>query len=162
MNTSCRARPDESECLLDVLAAAERKAFANISRRIAYPNGSVLFRAGEGARGVLLLRRGKVKLSASGTGGEIAHRVAGPGEVLGLSEALADTPYGVTAEVISPSQADFVERKDFLGFLHRHPETCFKVVEVLSLKLSAAQEHMRVFGPRRPASGNLMQLLLTS
>jgi CRP/FNR family transcriptional regulator, cyclic AMP receptor protein len=85
-------------------------------------------------------------------------RIAGPGEVLGLSSTLSGKPYELTAETLDSSQVVFVKRKDLLRFLREHPDACLQVVHLLSGDLHGAYERVRAIGlsrtrrPRTPRS----------
>jgi CRP/FNR family transcriptional regulator, cyclic AMP receptor protein len=80
-------------------------------------------------------------------------RIVGAGEVLGLSAALAGTPYETTAQSLDNAQVAMVKRKDLLRFLHEHPETCLQVLNLLSQDLDFAYDRVRSLGfirSRRP------------
>jgi CRP/FNR family transcriptional regulator len=80
-------------------------------------------------------------------------RIAGPGEVLGLSAALAGSPHEITAELLDDAQVAAVRRKDLLRFLHEHREACLQVVNLLSQDLHIAYDRVRSLGlgrSRRP------------
>ena len=53
-------------------------------------------------------------------------RVSRAGDVLGLPATLTGKFYELTAEVIEPTQANFISRADFLKFLHEHSEAAHK------------------------------------
>jgi len=73
-------------------------------------------------------------------------RIAGPGEVLGLSAVLAGTPHEMTAELLDNAQVAMVKRKDLLRFLHEHREACLQVVNLLSQDLHTAYDRVRSVG----------------
>ena len=74
-------------------------AFEAIKAVAAYSGNTVLFREGHMARGIFLVCEGKVRLSVSSASGrKMTVRVAGPGEVLGLSAVFSGSPYEVSAE----------------------------------------------------------------
>lgn len=73
-------------------------------------------------------------------------RIAGPGEVLGLSASLAGTPHEMTAELLDNAQIATVKRGDLLRFLHEHPEACLQVVNLLSQDLHTAYDRVRSVG----------------
>ena len=80
-------------------------------------------------------------------------RIAGPGEVLGLSAALAGTPYEITAELLEDATVSILGRKALLQFLHVHREACLQVVNLLSQDLHLAYDQVRSVGlgrTRRP------------
>jgi CRP/FNR family transcriptional regulator len=80
-------------------------------------------------------------------------RIAGPGEVLGLSATMSGKPYEITAEVLDNAQVAFVRRKDLLKFLRDYREACMQVVHLLSQDLHVAFDRVRTVGltrTRRP------------
>jgi CRP/FNR family transcriptional regulator, cyclic AMP receptor protein len=119
-------------------------ALKSVSSR---PRGATLFREGQPARGIFVLCDGRAKLSVcSESGKRMILRIAGPGEILGLSAALAGTPHEVTAELLDNAQVAAVRRKDLLRFLHEHREACLQVVNLLSQDLHVAYDRVRSLG----------------
>ena len=140
----CTQRSDRVFCELELDAL---KAFDGIKSSQTCPKGTVLFREGQPARGVFLLCKGRVRLSVcSESGRRMSLRVAGTGEVLGLSAALAGGHYEVTAEALEQVQVGVVRRKDLLAFLHEHPSVCMQVVNLLSEDLHQAYDRVRAVG----------------
>jgi CRP/FNR family transcriptional regulator len=114
----CSLRPDRVFC---DLPADALEAFDAIKTIALYPRGTTLFIEGRPARGVFMLCDGRAKLTVcSGNGRRLTLRIAGPGEMLGLSAAVSGTPYEVTAEMLDNCQVAFVRRKDMLHFLRVH------------------------------------------
>ena len=140
----CLQRSDRVFCDLEPDALA---AFDGIKSTQACQKGTVLFREGQAARGVFLLCEGRVRLSiCSESGQRMTVRVAGAGEVLGLSAAVAGGAYEVTAEALENVQVAAVRRKDLLQFLLEHREVCLQVVNLLSEDLHLAYNRVRAVG----------------
>ena len=59
-------------------------------------------------------------------------RIAGPGDVLGLSAVLNDSPYEVTAETLEPTTLKRVSRTDFLDFFRSYSEVSQKTTQLLA------------------------------
>ena len=131
-------------------------AFDGIKAVTQYSRGTALFSEGRQPRGVFILCDGRAKLSiCSENGKRLMLRVAGPGEVLGLSSTLSGRPYELTAETLDNCQVVFVRRKDLLRFLREHREACLQVVHLLSGDLHTAYDRVRSIGlsrTRRPRS----------
>jgi CRP/FNR family transcriptional regulator, cyclic AMP receptor protein len=109
--------------------------------------GARLFREGQPARGIFVLCDGHAKLSVcSESGKRMIFRIAGPGEILGLSAALAGTPHEITAELLDNARVATVRRKDLVRFLHEHREACLQVVNLLSEDLHTAYDRVRSLG----------------
>lgn len=104
----------------------------------AYPRGAVLFLEGQDARGVFLLCRGRVKLTINSPDGRaLIFKIAEPGEALGISAAVLQKPYALSAEALDPCQLNFIRRSDFLALLRNSPDATLRVAEQLG------QEHQR-------------------
>jgi len=126
-----------------------------------YAKGSTLLARGRQVDGVFVLLEGIVKLSiSSGTGVTAILAIARPGEVLGLSAAMAAAPSEFTAETIVPSQLCFIHRDDFLRILNLSNESCLQVVELLSQQLREAFKLIRIIGGAQSARKKLAALLL--
>lgn len=102
-----------------------------------------------------------MKLSiSSSTGKTLILRIARPGEILGLTATVSNTPYEVTAETLHPCQVAFVRRDDFLHFVGKHPEAYQGVVTQLSALYNGACEQLRTVGLSTSAPEKLARLLL--
>lgn len=140
----CVLRPDRLFC--DLPADALR-AFDSVKSLTQQPRGTVLFREGSVSRGIFVVCEGRVKLSVcSESGKHLTLRIAGPGEVLGLSASLSAGPYEVTAETMDAVRVAVVKRKDLLHFLRDHREACLQVVNLLSQDLHVAYDRVRSIG----------------
>src|ERR1043166_798398 len=112
-----------------------------------YPKGSLLFVEGETPRGVFILCSGRAKLTTSSSEGKtLIMKITEPGEILGASAALLGKPYEVAAEIIEPSQVNFIRLADFLAILERHPDACLRTAQQLSAKYHDAQLEVRTLG----------------
>lgn len=147
----CILRPDRLFC---DLPAPALEGFDSIKSVALYPRGTTLFEEGHAARGIFVLCEGRAKLSVcSETGKRLTLRIAGPGEVLGLSASLSGRPYEVTAETLDNAKVAVVRRKELLKFLRAHREACLQVVHLLSQDLHTAYDRVRSIGlvrTRRP------------
>ncbi len=141
---NCELRPDRVFC---DLPAEALQAFDSIKTITIVPRGSTLFAEGRQPRGIFVLCEGRAKLSVcSEKGKRLMLRVAGPGEVLGLSATMSGKPYEVTAEALDSSQVAFIRRKDLLHFLRDHRVACLQVVHLLSQDLHQAYDRVRSIG----------------
>jgi CRP/FNR family cyclic AMP-dependent transcriptional regulator len=151
---TCELRPDRVFC---DLPAEALQAFDSIKATTIVPRGANLFAEGKQPRGIYVLCEGRAKLSVcSENGKRLMLRVAGPGEVLGLSACMSGKPYEVSAEMLDTSQVAFVRRKDLLHFLRDHRVACLQVVHLLSQDLHQAYDRVRSIGmirARRPHVG---------
>ena len=115
---SCLSCPHREDRLLCNLSPTGVQSLAAITSASSYPKGATLFVEGQLPRGVFILCRGRVKLSTTSADGKtLIVRISDPGEVLGLPATITGKPYELTAEVIGPTQANFIPRQEFLNFL---------------------------------------------
>lgn len=121
-------------------------AFQLIKFTIGYPAGATLFVEGQACRGIYILCRGRVKLSANSEDGQtLILKIAQAGEVLGLSATVSGIPHETTAETGQPCQLDFVKRDDFLKFLTDHGDACMHVAIEMSHECQHAYQQLRSF-----------------
>jgi len=155
---NCKLRAEGFFCHL---SPATLKAFEAITYTNAYPEAAVLFVEGQAPRGVYMLCRGRVKLSiASSEGRTIILRLVLPGEVLGLNAAVSGKPYQSTAEILEPSQVNFIKREDFLDLLRGHGEASIHAAQQLSSAYHIACDQIRSLGLSQSAPQKLARFLL--
>ncbi|MGA2373787.1 MAG: Crp/Fnr family transcriptional regulator [Candidatus Korobacteraceae bacterium] len=128
------------------LPKAVMEAFQLLKFTIGYPEGATLFVEGQACRGIYVLCKGRVKLSASSQDGRtLILRVARPGDVLGLNATLSGEPHETTGETGQPCQLNFVKGDDFLKFLAQHSEACMHAAVHLSHECQHAYQQLRSF-----------------
>jgi len=155
---SCPHREDRLFCNLSPVAV---QSLAKITSAAAYPKGATLFVEGQSPRGVFILCSGKVKLSTtSADGRSLILRIAETGEVLGLPATVTGKPYELTADVIEPTQANFISRDEFLRFLREHGEAALRVAQQLGETYHSAIAEMRTIGLSHSAGEKLARFLL--
>lgn len=88
--------------------------------------GSVLFREGQDARNASVIRQGRFKIARSSENGKtLLVRIAHPGDILGLSALLTDSPYEFTAVALETSQITVIRKAEFLKLLCSDPNVAF-------------------------------------
>ncbi len=143
------------------LSPAMLKRLEEISFVTSYPHGAVLFVEGQVPRGVYMICRGQAKLSVvSQDGRTLILKIAGPGEVLGLSACVMQQPYEATVETLSPCQVNFIRREDFLRFIREDSEACLRAATQISKQYNNACRELRWVGLSRSADWRLASLLL--
>ncbi len=158
---SCLSCPHREERLFCNLTPPAVRKLAAITSAAAYPKGAILFVEGQSPRGVFILCSGRVKLSTSSADGRtLILRISEPGEVLGLPATVTGKPYELTADVIEPSQANFIRREDFLLFLREHGEAALRVAQQLGETYHSAIAEMRSIGLSHSAAEKLARFLL--
>ncbi len=155
----CRLRANYSFCDLPL---PELRRLNEIRSIAVYPRSAILFAEGQQARGVFLLCTGRAKLSASSTNGKtLITKLAGPGEVLGLSSTILNQPYEVTAEMAETGQVNFIPRNALLQFLREHGEVSLRLSEELSRNYFTAHETVCALGLAHSPSQKFAKLLLS-
>ena len=158
---NCVTCPHREDRLFCNLPPASVRRLSEITSPSSYPKGATLFVEGQAARGVFILCAGRVKLSTSSIDGRtLIVRISEPGEVLGLPATVTGTPYELTADVIEPTQANFISRGDFLSFLCEHGEVSLRVAQQLGETYHAAVAEMRSIGLSHSAGEKLARFLL--
>jgi CRP/FNR family cyclic AMP-dependent transcriptional regulator len=158
---NCIACPHREDRIFCDLPPAAVQHLSKITSASSYPKGATLFVEGQTARGVFILCNGRVKLSTSSTDGKtLIVRIADPGEILGLPATVTGKPYELTADVIEPTQANFISRTDFLAFLRDHGEASLRVAQQLGETYHAAVAEMRSIGLSHSAGEKLARFLL--
>lgn len=158
---NCITCPHREDLLFCNLPPAAVQHLAEITSASSYPKGATLFVEGQAPRGVFILCRGRVKLSTSSIDGKtLIVRISDPGEVLGLPATITGKPYELTAEVIEPSQANFIPRADFLSFLREYGEAALRVAQQLSETYHSAIAEMRTIGLSHSVAEKLARFLL--
>ena len=158
---NCVTCPHKESRLFCDLPPAALQRLSDITSSATYPKGATLFVEGQSARGVFILCAGHVKLSTSSADGRtLILRISEPGELLGLAATIAERPYEVTADVIEPTQANFISRPDFLKFLRDFGEVAVRVAQELSASYHAALDEMRTIGLSHSAREKLARFVL--
>ncbi len=121
-----------------------RSALKSRASKQTYPKGKALFRNGRPPRGVYMVETGEVNLflpSSGGTGP--VFEKAGPGALLGLSEAMSGEDHKLRAEAACPAEVSFVSREALLDCLRQNRFCCMQVVRLLSEDLHLLYHRFR-------------------
>lgn len=125
------------------------------------PPGTILFQEGQKPRGVSILCIGQAKLSKTARDGKsLLVRIAKAGDVLGLSAALSETPYEVTAEALEWTQLKTFNKDDFLKFLQHHAEGSMNAARSLNREYKAALADACRLALSSDIAGRMAHLLL--
>jgi CRP/FNR family transcriptional regulator len=77
-----------------------------------------------------------------------------------LPATVTGKPYELTADVVEPTQANFISRADFLLFLREHGEAALRVAQQLGETYHSAIAEMRTIGLSHSAAEKLARFLL--
>jgi CRP/FNR family cyclic AMP-dependent transcriptional regulator len=154
----CAFREQRLFCNLSHEALARLQAIKATS---VYPKGTLLCLEGQPPRGIYVLCAGRAKLSTtSAEGKSIILRIAEPGEVLGLTAAVSNSPYEATIETLEPSQANFISQSDFVHFLQEFPDVGIKVAQQLTHNCKCAYSEIRSLGLSNSVPEKIAKLIL--
>jgi CRP/FNR family transcriptional regulator len=143
----CEHRPERFLC---DLPADALQAFDGIKSTVRIARGQLLFSEGQPAQSAFVLCQGRVRLSVgAGSGKKVQLRIAGAGEVLGLSAALSGRRHEVSAEALESLQVAVIPRSHLRRFLKDHCDACFQVLLLLSNDLENAYGRVRSVGLTR-------------
>jgi CRP/FNR family cyclic AMP-dependent transcriptional regulator len=135
--------------------------FDSLATRHGYPGMTVLIREEEEPSNVLILLKGKVKISINSIDGRrLILGIAGPGEILGLSSAVSGFPYEITAEAQFPCTVSSLERQSFVDFLLRYPVASRNMVRQLGMDYKRTTQQLRTLALTSTALAKLARLLM--
>ncbi|WP_245817738.1 Crp/Fnr family transcriptional regulator [Granulicella rosea] len=155
---SCEHRTLRLFCNLTPDALA---AFGAIGTSASFPRGATLFREGDPGSAIHVLCSGQVKLSCTSPAGKVMIlKIAGPGDLLGLSAVVGGQPYEVTAESLEPVEVRHIGRADFLAFLAEYGEASMHAAQTMQTEYRSAFLDARLLALSSSASGRLAHVLL--
>jgi CRP/FNR family transcriptional regulator, cyclic AMP receptor protein len=158
---NCLTCPQRRDQLFCDLSPEALKDLAGITSASAYPRGAFLFVEQQDPRGIFIICSGRVKLSSSSSAGKtMISRFAETGEILGVASVISGKHYVLTAEVVEPTQANFVSNSHFLEFLRKHGEAALRAAQQLAENYDAALSELRNIGMSHSAEEKLARFLL--
>jgi CRP-like cAMP-binding protein len=128
-----QARDPMARLFAGVALDAQREITAGSRRRLLRP-GQVLFRTGEPAYHLFVLRKGRIEFTRiANNGREVVIGILGPGDIFGLGSLLEGIPYIGTAQALEAGEVVVWRREVIKGFAEKCPQ----------LSLNALQEALR-------------------
>ena len=136
-----------------VVSVTMRDEFLRLATSVSSEaKGTILFRRGDAARGLFLIRSGRVSVDLDAGNAAFPPRILGAGAVVGLPATVAGSPYSLTAEVIDDAELAFVPRPAVLSCLQSNPQLCFEVMDLLSGEISGTRTALKQAGAIRLSS----------
>lgn len=106
--------------------------------------GSCLFAEGDPSSCVYLIESGQVRIEITDDRGRTRIlSMAGPGTLLGLSEAVGGELHKVSVLSVGQTETSYVRRTDLLEFLVKQPRLCMEIVRLLSEDLHCLYQEFR-------------------
>ena len=155
------AKKDSLSDFYEGLSVGACTALQKIEHIASFPAGAIIFMEGQPARGVYVLRHGRVKLLTTNSDGRtLILKIAKPGEALGLNSVITGKPYDLTAEILQPAELAFIPRADFFRCITEHGDACMHFASLLSRDCQAAYELVRSIGLCQSVPERLARFLL--
>lgn len=124
------------------------------------PRQHTVFREGQPAEFLWVLRSGQVRIGKTSPNGRVTTlEVVGAGEMFGALDALSSEVYPATAEAVVDSVAWCVPRRVVAGLVVERPELGLEILGVVSKRLRDAHERLRSFA-HDPVPTRLARALL--
>jgi CRP/FNR family cyclic AMP-dependent transcriptional regulator len=122
---------------------------------------TVLIGEGFPADHLLIICSGSVKVTAASSEGRLLLlRVAGPGDILGLSALHEGTLYRATAETIGPCTIKSIPRADFVRLMETHPDVSRATTLAVAREYNGVLLTARRLALSTSAAGKLASTLL--
>ena len=154
----CRLPHKQAFADLHPIAFAEYNAIGSIRK---FASTEMLFQEQTMADRVVILYHGHARLScASKDGRSMTLRIAGPGQVLGLSAALSGGSFEVSAQALDTVKAKSIRRATFIDFLEHHPEASLQIAGSLADEYKIAFNDVRRFGLSTSVPSRVASLLM--
>jgi CRP/FNR family transcriptional regulator len=144
--------PDIPACAAGVpfLRALPDQALAELGRSMRHrhvENGQVLALAGEPIEQLVVVAKGRLKLSqTTPSGREQTVRMLGPGEFLGELALFAPARHDGELTALEPSDVCLVSRQAVQDLMQHHPEVAVRLVEALAQRLTQAERTIADLG----------------
>jgi CRP/FNR family transcriptional regulator, cyclic AMP receptor protein len=127
--------------LFGQLAPEELERLVAYMRLVRQPARTVLFRKGDPGTHMVVVVRGRIKVCThSEDGKELVLNLINPGEVVGEIALLDGSDRTADAVTLTDSDLLILERRDFIPFLQRHPDSCMRLFAVLCDRLRKTSE----------------------
>ena len=130
---------DPERPFLTLLDAQDAEELRRCARLRSFARGRALFHEGEASTHVLVLTRGRVKVSMTTEDGrEAVIGFRGPGDLIGELSALDGRPRSATVGALEPTEALAVALPDFTRFLEARPRVAAMLLRLLAARLRQA------------------------
>ncbi len=119
--------------LLRGLDAKSRETLTSLEELRSIPPGVTVFAVGEPPINLYVHLLGKALLTPqTGPQNTLNPCPVGPNRIYGLIEALSGHPFEASLQTVTACQFGKIDQADFMNFVHRRPELCFKLAKILS------------------------------
>jgi CRP/FNR family cyclic AMP-dependent transcriptional regulator len=135
--------------------------FESIGEHRSRPEDFIVFREGTTSHGIYLVCAGEVKLSTTSVKGRtMILKIAGPGEIIGLSTTLNLQPYEATAITRKRTRLKHIAPNAFLNFMRTHAEAAVNAASMLAADYRDILTRARRLALLSSASARLAETLI--
>jgi len=132
-----------SHFMLKHLPVSELDSMAQLATTRLYKAGEPVFLKGDAGTAMMAVLSGRVRIcSNSADGREVVLNVISPGQVFGEIALIDGGERTADAFAMEPTELLILRRRDFLPFLHRNPEVCVRLLEVMCQRLRWTSEQL--------------------
>ena len=158
---SRRSCPTPAAMPFAALSCEAQAQFSAIALETSYTRGTRLFVEDETPKSIFVIVSGRVKLSVTSKEGKtVILRIAGAGDLLGLSAALSGNAHEMSAEVVEPCRVKVIRAKDFLAFMQKYPEASREATRCILSEYQTTFNNMCRLALPTTVAGRLANLLL--
>ncbi len=136
----------DSGSFLSRLTDAEASSLERRSRRRSYERGATLFREGDAADEVFVVRTGRVKVCSRRAGREVILAVLDEGALLGELSAVDGVPRSATVVALEPVEVEVTTHGEFNELLEEHPRLATELLRLVAARLRDASVRQLEFG----------------
>jgi CRP-like cAMP-binding protein len=113
-----------------------------LASSLSLPAGAVLFRCGDPASGVFLIRKGSVRMSLDSATEVFPERRLGPGEIVGLPATLTGH-YSLSARIAEEAELGYIPAPLVTSLLECSPRLCLMATRVMSAEIARMRLALR-------------------
>ncbi|HEU5026223.1 MAG TPA: cyclic nucleotide-binding domain-containing protein [Spirillospora sp.] len=160
------SRPPARSGFWASLAPLEQAGFLAAAHDVVYPLGEVLWREGDAADHLLVIRSGAVRICVDRDGGERIVAFRGPGDIIGERAALLLRRRSATVVAVDTVRALRMSTQEFAAYLTAHTRVVAlvekEVYDRLTERVFPSQEHARASAaPLDPYTGTSAYAAIT-
>ncbi|RMH14822.1 MAG: GGDEF domain-containing protein [Gemmatimonadetes bacterium] len=115
---------------------------AAATRPVSFPAETRIVEIGEAGHSLFILLSGEVRVLYPARSADYELARLGPGEVFGEMALLNDMPRSATVQAVGDVELLVLEKDDFRKVIEESPAVALKLLEVLSLRIRSADEHI--------------------
>jgi CRP-like cAMP-binding protein len=124
------------------LPLSERAALLTGAQIARFRDGEIIFKEGDPAGGLYLVRTGRVRLTVREGEREIVLGTAKAGDTLGELAALDGGPRTATARAVCATAADYIPRELFAASLASTPAAAVRLLHLMAERLRQTDPHV--------------------